>query len=60
MFFRIGREKALKIKGIKGFRSEYSMTLEVENPVKYNSDPFLGKMGRGYGSLPFEDNRVCP
>lgn len=36
------------------------MTLEVESSVKYNSDSFWGEMGRGYGSLPFENNRVCP
>lgn len=36
------------------------MTLEIENPVKYNADSFMGEMGRGYRSLPFEDNRVCP
>jgi len=50
----------LKIKEFKGFRCKYGLNLRVEFPVFFVLDLFLGEMGRGYGKLPLEDNRVCP
>ena len=50
----------MKIKEFKGFRCKYGLNLRVEFPVFFVLDLFLGEMGRGYGKLPLEDNRVCP
>lgn len=46
LFEEIG-EKALKIKEIKGIRSENGLNPRGRNPVYFIPDLFLGEMGRG-------------
>ena len=50
----------MKIKGFRGIRCQYGLNQRESFPVYFASVLFLGKMGRGYARLPFEDNRGCP
>lgn len=50
----------MKIEGLRGIRCQYGLNQRESFPVYFASVLFLGKMGRGYGKLPLEDNRVCP
>ena len=50
----------MKIKGLRGIRCQYGLNQRGMFPVYFASVLFLGKMGRGYARLPFEDNRGCP
>ena len=50
----------MKIEGLRGIRCQYGLNQRESFPVYFASVLFLGKMGRGYARLPFEDNRGCP
>ncbi len=50
----------MKIEGFRGIRCQYGLNQRESFPVYFASVLFLGKMGRGYARLPFEDNRGCP